>query len=148
MAILAMDQYAELLRALCPRAEIARDPSELEGLLQKGKLPILAPFSWLRARDPLPHDWDVTSDSISAWVAKEVGAHRLVLVKSVEGVMAPEGLSENAPAELAAELGFVDDYFTAACPKSLECWMVSGDYPERVVELLKSGRTRGTRLAS
>jgi aspartokinase-like uncharacterized kinase len=42
---------------------------------------VLAPYQWLREADPLPHSWDVTSDSISAWVAGQIGASRLVLVK-------------------------------------------------------------------
>jgi aspartokinase-like uncharacterized kinase len=64
-AILAMDQYATALAALAPG------------------LPIVAPYHWLRAVDPLPHSWDVTSDSIAAWVAVAVGARRLLLVKPV-----------------------------------------------------------------
>jgi aspartokinase-like uncharacterized kinase len=64
-AILAMDQYATALAALAPG------------------LPIVAPYQWLRAVDPLPHSWDVTSDSIAAWVALAVGARRLLLVKPV-----------------------------------------------------------------
>jgi 5-(aminomethyl)-3-furanmethanol phosphate kinase len=65
-AILAMDQYANALAALAPG------------------LPILAPYHWLRAVDPLPHSWDVTSDSIAAWIAHAVGAKRLLLVKPVD----------------------------------------------------------------
>ena len=41
----------------------------------------LVPSRWLSSVDPLPHTWDVTSDSIAAWVAGAVGATRLVLVK-------------------------------------------------------------------
>jgi aspartokinase-like uncharacterized kinase len=64
-AILAMDQYATALATLAPG------------------LPIVAPYQWLRAVDPLPHSWDVTSDSIAAWIAVAVGAARLLLVKPV-----------------------------------------------------------------
>ena len=38
--------------------------------------------------DALPASWGVTSDSIAAWVAGEVGAGRLVLVKGVDGLFA------------------------------------------------------------
>ena len=42
-------------------------------------------FSRRVARLPLdlPASWDVTSDSIAAWVARRTGAGRLVLVKAV-----------------------------------------------------------------
>jgi aspartokinase-like uncharacterized kinase len=79
-AILAMDQYAYALAALVRGARIVHGPDDPVS----GGLPILAPFAWLRAVDPLPHSWDVTSDSIAAWVAHAVGAKRLLLVKPVD----------------------------------------------------------------
>lgn len=58
-------------------------------------------------RDPLPHDWSVTSDSIAARVARRLSAAELVLLKS----RLPAG-GGHARA-LAAE-GFVDAYFPRA----------------------------------
>ena len=40
------------------------------------------------ALDALPASWQVTSDSIAAWVADQVGAGRLVLVKEADGLFA------------------------------------------------------------
>ena len=76
-AILAMEQYAHVLVERIPGARLVHRP-EASGL------PILAPYQWLRETDPLPHKWDVTSDSIAAWVAHAVGAKKLLLVKPVE----------------------------------------------------------------
>ena len=45
--------------------------------------------------DGLPASWDVTSDSIAAWVAPQAGAGRLVLVKAVDGL----GVDELLPDE-------------------------------------------------
>ena len=66
MAILAMEQFGWLLSDLIRGVPV---------LLPAG-LPL----------DELPASWDVTSDSIAAWVAHRVGADRLVLVKSAEVV--------------------------------------------------------------
>jgi aspartokinase-like uncharacterized kinase len=44
---------------------------------------VFLPYAALRAHDPLPHSWAVTSDTIAAWAAREIGAS-LVLVKSVD----------------------------------------------------------------
>lgn len=47
-------------------------------------LKILLPEKILRQNDPLPHSWDVTSDSIALWVAATLDAP-LLLIKSREG---------------------------------------------------------------
>ena len=61
MAILGMEQYGWLLSELIPETRV---------LLPAG-LPL----------DELPASWQVTSDSIAAWVADRVGAERLVLLE-------------------------------------------------------------------
>jgi aspartokinase-like uncharacterized kinase len=81
MAILAMEQYAHVITSRLPGSVLVTRPDEGGRALVRGQIPVLAPYVWLRDADPLPHSWDVTSDSISAWVAGQVGASRLVLVK-------------------------------------------------------------------
>ncbi len=108
MAIFALDQYAELLASRIPLSRAVRDPLEASAALAAGALPILAPSTWLRRSDPLPHSWDVTSDSIAAWVAGEVGAERLVLAKA-------------AKVDLSA---LVDPYFARALPEKVKALIV------------------------
>jgi aspartokinase-like uncharacterized kinase len=147
MAILAMDQHAHLLAGLLPGGVLASAPRELHEITASRRLALLAPFLWLRRADPLPHGWHVTSDSIAAWVAAQLGAPRLVLLKSVEGVAAADGsLALEADATAAAAQGVVDDYFPSVLAPGLECWILSGQHPQRLVELFQDGRTRGTRL--
>jgi aspartokinase-like uncharacterized kinase len=77
MAILAMDQFGWYLAAGgVPVTSHLSIPRGME---------ILLPYRIMRERDPLPHSWDVTSDTIAAWVAKELGLDLLVL-KSVDGI--------------------------------------------------------------
>jgi len=147
MAILAMDQHAHLIAGLLPTARLTTGPDEIAKVLAEGLLPVLAPFRWLRAVDPLPHGWHVTSDSIAAWVAARLSARRLVLLKSLEGVPGTSGaVVAAAPLRSSALAGIVDEYFERAVEPGLECWVLSGREPERLGELLRDGRTRGTRL--
>jgi aspartokinase-like uncharacterized kinase len=149
MAILGMEQFGWLLSDLIPGAlrcaDLARVPAGRTAVLLPAALPL----------DALPASWEVTSDSIAAWVAGQTGAGRLVLVKAVDGLFAdwpPRGapLARLTVAELAAlRAGGVDEYLPALLEEAqFETWVISGRDPERVVELLDRGATAGTRIAA
>ena len=148
MAILAMDQTAHLLAAVAGGdTRLVDDPAAI----RPRRLNVLAPSRWLRAADPLPHSWSVTSDSIAAWIARRVGARRLVLLKDVDGL-----LTFRAGAKGRARLrrrvtgaqarGVVDPYFGRALGRGQSCWIVNGRRPERVAALLEVGSTYGTEV--
>ena len=119
MAILAMDQYAHLIASRLPSGEVVCGPDEIESALKRRRIPVLAPYQWMRDVDPLPHSWDVTSDSISAWVAGQVGAARLVLVK-------PSGASGS---------DIVDRCFSSVLSPHVTAAIVAAD---RIAELAKA----------
>jgi len=123
MAVLAMDQYAHLIVSRLAASAFVSMPSEIAAAFDAGLVPVLAPSKWLRERDPLPHSWDVTSDSIAAWVAGEVGARKLVLVK-------PPGTSGS---------GLVDPYFGRALPAQLASVAIPADCVEALREVLGAG---------
>lgn len=81
MAILGMEQFGILLASRIRNAELVHRRGEIARALARGRLPVLAPYRWIREADPLPHSWDVTSDSIAAWIASEIGAQQLILIK-------------------------------------------------------------------
>jgi aspartokinase-like uncharacterized kinase len=112
MAVRGMDQFAELLVARLLNGALVESPAEVRTALAAGRLPVLAPSRWLRAVDPLPHSWDVTSDSIAAWVAGVLGAAQVVLIKP-PGAGAP-GLTDAhfdkvVPAGMPASTVWLDD---------------------------------------
>ncbi len=146
MAILAMDQHAHLLAAMSSRAELCIAPEQCLRIRDARRLVVLAPYAWLRAADPLPHDWQVTSDSLAAWVAARLGARRLVLLKARDGLKNGRELRDEAGVADAAEAGIVDAYLPQALEPSVECWILNGHRPARLRELLDTGRARGTRL--
>ena len=77
MAILAMDQFGWYMAA--GGLPVTHD------LFLPARAEIVLPYRVLRERDPLPHTWNVTSDTISAWVASELRVDLLIL-KSVDGI--------------------------------------------------------------
>ena len=139
MAILAMDQYGHLLTRLAPGAMLVERRRDLT----PGRLNVLAPSAWLRRVDPLPHSWDVTSDSIAAWVAHALGARRLLLVKHTDGFIGPTRGPGGVPAHvrrsvLTAFAGVVDPYFAQALDSKTGCWIARGHLPHRIARLIAS----------
>jgi 5-(aminomethyl)-3-furanmethanol phosphate kinase len=146
MAILGMEQFGWLLSELIPGAERSAEACVAAGrttVLLPGALPL-----------DLPASWQVTSDSIAAWVAVRVGARRLVLVKEVDGLYADwpargQPLARLGVAELAAlRPGGVDDYLPTVLERAaFETWVIGGRDPDRLAELLDRGSTFGTLIA-
>jgi aspartokinase-like uncharacterized kinase len=155
MAILAMEQFGWLLSDLIPGAGRCTDLAGARAL-GAGHAAVLLPAGL--PLGALPASWEVTSDSIAAWVAGQAGAGRLVLVKDVEGLftrMPPSGepiarltLAELAAQRAAGRAAGVDEYLpTVLDGADFETWVVGGRDPERLVELLEHGTTVGTRIA-
>lgn len=82
LALLAMDQFGLLMAGMNPA--LATASSELEiaerGWQHRGI--IWLPSKMILADDNIPKNWQVTSDSLSAWLANKLGAEQLILVKS------------------------------------------------------------------
>jgi 5-(aminomethyl)-3-furanmethanol phosphate kinase len=84
MAILAMNQYGYLLSSLIPRSICTESMDEAINYAEKYQPAILLPYKLIKDINPLPHSWDITSDSIAAWITGYIGAKKLVLVKSTD----------------------------------------------------------------
>jgi len=127
MAVLGMDQYAHALAARMPNAVLVDAPEAIVAAVNAGRLPIVAPYRWLRGADPLPHSWDVTSDSIAAWIAGALGARRIVLIK---------------PADRERKK-LVDAYFVRALPVGVEHLIVTADDLGQLELALREGEGEG-----
>ena len=152
MALLAMDQYGYVLNHLISGSSLT---AELTAACEetKSRVGILLPSSLLISADPLPHSWQVTSDTIAAWVAQAAHCRRLVLLKDVDGLMrsAAAEMSELIPeltaAQLAQHAGGVDENLSRfLATVNLETWIINGLHPERLCELLETNHTKGTRI--
>lgn len=116
MAVLAMDQFAHIVAERLDGASLVVTFDDIAAALDNGRVPVLAPSRWLRDADPLPHSWDVTSDTIAAWIAGLVRASRIILIK-------PAG--SQGPGTLDAAL--VDARFSATLPQHVEADIIAAD---------------------
>ncbi len=82
LAVLAMDQYGLLMASMNPELAIARSEMEIDERTWQHRGIVWLPSQMVLADDSIPQSWDVTSDSIAAWLAEKLGAQHLVLVKS------------------------------------------------------------------
>ena len=119
MAVLAMDQYAHVLAERIPGATLIEEPGAVLQALKPGRVAVLAPFRWMRSADVLPHTWDVTSDSITAFVAGALDAARLILIKPGTGLPDP-----------------VDPHFAATLPAGLPYSTLGWDQMDRLAARL------------
>jgi len=116
LAFRAVSLNEAMLSQVLPDAVIVQTREEMQAVWSTDRLPILSAEPFVRTEEPhaaapLPHDWSVTSDSIAAWVAHQIGGDRVVLLKSCE---LPEGVGW----EEAAARGLVDSHFATIASSS------------------------------
>jgi 5-(aminomethyl)-3-furanmethanol phosphate kinase len=84
MALLAMEQYGCALASLGAGWRLAASAAAILDVLREGGVPVWSPTPMLRDANDVPWSWDVTSDSLAAWLAGRIGAKRVLLVKQLE----------------------------------------------------------------
>lgn len=82
LAVLAMDQYGLLLANMNPGLAIARTECEIDERTWQHRAIVWLPSTMVLADESIPKSWDVTSDSIAAWLAEKLDAKYLILLKS------------------------------------------------------------------
>jgi aspartokinase-like uncharacterized kinase len=83
-ALEAMGRYGSILAGMRPGHIVpAADVDAIGNAINAGRVPVWIPYDMVVADSSMPENWDVTSDSLSAWLAHRLGATLLVLVKSI-----------------------------------------------------------------
>lgn len=119
MAILAMDQYAHVLADRIHGAVLIEEPGALLQAMTSSGVAVLAPSRWMRSADVLPHTWEVTSDSIAAFVAGALDAARLILIKPATELSDP-----------------LDPYFATTLPAGMPYSILGWDRMDELVTRL------------
>ncbi len=84
MGVISMNYNGIELNKKFPELDIIEDIKRLKKLDKS--LCIFLPYQFLKETDRLPHSWDVTSDSISLFLTKELEIPHCFLIKDVDGI--------------------------------------------------------------
>ena len=124
MAILAMQQMALLFKGLCPDLCIVNQVAAIRPALDKQALVVWSPLATELDSGKIKASWEVTSDTLAAWLATQLSADQLMLVKSAQ-------LPENATLQQLSEHNIVDQAFADFVqynPIRLDCVSLTQTY--------------------
>ncbi|MEM2129892.1 MAG: delta 1-pyrroline-5-carboxylate synthetase [Candidatus Bathyarchaeia archaeon] len=159
MAILGMDQYGLALTQITPNSCATYLLGDTKQIAETGVVPIFLPSQLMFREDPLENSWDVTSDSIAAYVADCLSANKLLLATDVDGIFTkdPKKYTDATLIErlTAAELlklnkrTSVDRNLPKLLLKStINCYVVNGEYPERLKAILAGQHAKCTLITA
>jgi len=127
MAVLAMEQFGLFIASF--------GISTTDVIIPPHTTTVFLPYRYLRSTDPLPHTWDVTSDTIAAWVAHVLHLD-LLLLKSVDGIFINGIFQEQVTRPVETEV--IDPFFIPfVIQNSVRATIINGTQPERLEKYLK-----------
>lgn len=119
LALASLGPTAALAVRSLPAAVLCRTRSDAAAAWDQAGIPVLDVAAFLTDEETpgnrLPRTWEVTTDSIAAWVATRWPAERVVLFKSRQ-------LPDEANWMTAAALGLVDPWFPRFAAGLDVCW--------------------------
>ena len=147
MAILGMDQFGLLLSQIIPNSCATYLLNDAKQLSEIRVVPIFLPSPLMFQEDQLENSWNVTSDSIAAYVASRLHAAKVLLVTDVDGIFTKDPrkhadavLIERLSAEELLKLNkrtSVDSFLPKLLLEaSVDCYVVNGKHPERIEAIL------------
>jgi len=147
MAVLGMHQYGFYL-ADGSGIEIVESEKELSNVVH---ICILLPYNLLKADDSLPHTWNVTSDTIAAFVANRVCEKSFIKLTDVDGLMDDKGLLVRQIHAKAMVKNVYTGCVDAELPlflmrNEMSCTIANGNYTERIMEVIEGKETICTKI--
>jgi dihydroneopterin aldolase len=142
MAILAMDQFGQIILDRNNGYAPARSLGEMEEVLAGGKIPVWLPSALATTATDIEPSWDVTSDSLAAWLAGKVGAEALLLVKQ------SGDFSSRDTVESLTARGIVDACLGRMLPPGTDLHLAGPADAATAAKLLSGGRLPGTRIGA
>jgi dihydroneopterin aldolase len=140
MALLAIEQFGCAITTLHEALSLADSLDSIRRSLANDQVPVWLPTQMVLAAADIPQRWDVTSDSLAAWLARQIGAERVLLVKHIEP--SPEAVRAR---DLAAR-DIVDKAFADFLAASRVPAFVLGPRDHAVIDRSLRGEPAGTRI--
>ena len=143
-AIDCMDIIAKLVNDKVESTKLAYSIDDVNQIADEGFTPIFAVSEFLKTEDPFECSWDVTSDSIAAYISHLLNA-KLLIVTNVNGIYTQEpkepGSTFISKIDATTLLTFQESSIDVMLPSLLlefgtNCYVVNGKYPERVLSLI------------
>ena len=143
-AIDCMDIIAKLVNDKVESTKLAYSIDDAIAISDEGFTPIFVVSKFLREDDPFECSWDVTSDSIAAYISHLLNAN-LLIVTNVNGIYTQEpkesGSTFISKIDAKTMLNFPESSIDVMLPTLLlkfgtNCYVVNGKYPERVLSLI------------
>ncbi len=141
MALNAMGQFGIALAAYSDAFKLAASRDELDSALSVGAIPVWLPEKMVLGASDVPACWEVTSDSLAAWLAWTYGARRLLLIKASD-LAAPGSVRDHAADKI------VDPLFPRFAAQShAEVWLAGPASLAGAASILQRGGMPGSRVA-
>jgi hypothetical protein len=140
IAIASMEQYAYYIIDKTGLESIDTLSELYSGIV------VLKPYQYLKNNDELPHGWNVTSDTIGAWVAKKLDAS-FIKITDVDGIFKEQYLVSEINASDIDKLdsSCTDKYMPEFLKDNrMNCYIVNGYHPERITDALRNKPVTGT----
>jgi dihydroneopterin aldolase len=148
MAVLAMEQFAHLILDEQPVADGrprlvgARSLPEMQAALAAGRIPVWLPSCMALEAHDIRESWDVTSDSLAAWLAGKLTAQTLLLIKQ------SGDFSEGDTVGSLMQRGILDAGFAGMLPQGVELRLAGPADAPGAARTLASGGLPGVAIRS
>lgn len=140
MAILAMDQFGHVILDCDGRLTAAHTRQDIEAALLDGKIPVWLPSAWAIPVPDIQASWDITSDSLAAWLAGEIDAKALLLIKQSSNFSGHDDIAG------LTKRGILDAGFASMLAAGIDLHLASPVDAAGAGALLTSSRLPGTKV--
>ena len=155
MAILAMDQNGFLISKFFKDYIFVYDLNDLNKVKNSSNVKIFIPSKFLfeLPESELQYSWDITSDSISAYIAEKLEAEKLIILKDVCGLYDSDP-EKNKDAKLIKKINLneIKNLPESCIDKKFheflktDCFIINGKFPERISGVLENKDFAGTEI--